>query len=191
MELNLVSPQCCGFASACVETPWLLHSCAVPLVVNLFALVHPRSAPAFLHAAYAGGAACAAGCPWPPNSIVVPPALLAARGYLLFLGTLLYQKYRALIQGFLSLLPFSPPLEALLFTATHAKNKKNEGGPAWAYCPARLRSSFFSSPLLYLSTLPHGLSSFTSVSPQLLPILSLLHVLACAGLFAAATLYES
>ena len=46
--------------------------------------------------------------------LMVPPTLLAACGYLtpLSLGTLLYNIYRALIQGFLSLLPFSP-LEAL------------------------------------------------------------------------------
>ena len=50
-----------------------------------------------------------------PPMLMVPPTLLAACGYLTLwsLGTLLHNIFRALIQGFLSLLPFSP-LEALL-----------------------------------------------------------------------------
>ena len=50
-----------------------------------------------------------------PPMLMVPPTLLAACGYLTLwsLGTLLHNIFRALSQGFLSLLPFSP-LEALL-----------------------------------------------------------------------------
>ena len=50
-----------------------------------------------------------------PPMLMVPPTLLAACRYLTLwsLGTLLHNILRALIQGFLSLLPFSP-LEALL-----------------------------------------------------------------------------
>ena len=50
-----------------------------------------------------------------PPMLMMPPTLLAACGYLTLwsLGTLLRNIFRALIQGFLSLLPFSP-LEALL-----------------------------------------------------------------------------
>ena len=74
--------------------------------MSLFALVHPRFAAAFLYAAYADGAAYAAGCLRLPTSIVSWHSPLQ---YIC----------RALIQGFLSLLPFSP-LEALLIHATHA-----------------------------------------------------------------------
>ena len=111
-----------------------------------------------------------------PPMLVVPPTLLAARGYLTpsSLGTLLYNIYPALIQGFLSLLPFSP-LEALLITATHHTKKKKRkwgGGQPGHTVRLVLRSSFFSSPPLYCSTPPHGLLSFTFLylptSPYLL-----------------------
>ena len=98
--------------------------------------------------------------------LMVPPTLLAACGYLppLSLGTLLYNIYRALIQGFLSLLPFSP-LEALLIHATHASLGILSGSSSGAH--SFLHHSFI------LALLHTDFRLSLSCISQLLPFFSL------------------
>ena len=120
-----------------------------------------------------------------PPMLVVPPTLLAARGYLTpsSLGTLLYNIYRALIHGFLSLLPFSP-LEALLITATHLtkkKNKKKWGGASLGILSGSSSGAHSFLHHSFIVALLHTdfCLSLSCIS-QLLPIFSLgLYVLAC------------
>ena len=131
-------------------------------VVSLFALVHPHCS-----------------C-FPIRRL----CCLAARGYFtpLSLSTLLYNIYRAHIQGFLSLFRFSPR-EALRITATYLTKKKEKTGgrPAWAYCPARPPELilFFTTPLFLHFSTRTFVFHFSCIS-ELLPIFSLgLYVLAC------------
>ena len=125
--------------------------------MRLFALVHPRFAAAFLYAAYAGGAAYAAGCPWLPTSIVSWHSPLQYYTVFLFMVSCLY----------------SPPL--LLkhcYLQRSTPQKKMEGASLGILSGSSSGAHSFSSPLLYFSTPPHGLSSFTSqylpTSPYLL-----------------------
>ena len=126
-------------------------------VVSLFALVHPRFAAAFLYAAYADGAAYAAGCLRLPTSIVSwhSPLQYIPCSYSRFLV-------------------FTPLLSS--WGIVNSCDPRQPGHTVRLV----LRSSFFSSPLLYFSTPPHGLSSFTFLYLPTSPFLLFgLYVLAC------------
>ena len=113
--------------------------------------------------------------------LVVPPTLLAARGYLtpLSFGTLLYNIYRALIQGFLSLLPFSP-LEALLITATYPTKKNGAEASLRILSGSSSGAHSFLHHSFILALLHTDFRLSLSCISQLLPIFSLgLYVLAC------------
>ena len=138
--------------------------------MSLFALVHPRFAAAFLYAAYADGAAYVAGCLRLPNSIVSWHSPLQYIPCSLSKVSCLYSP--SLLLRHCELKRPTPP--------NKKKTKKIRGGQPGHTVRLVLRSSFFSSPLLYFRTPPHGLSSFTFLYLPTSPFLFLgLYVLAC------------